>query len=46
MWIIRNFESESGYLKKESKFTYGPRRVGKTALIEKLLEDKKGDFYW
>jgi predicted AAA+ superfamily ATPase len=46
MWIIRNFESESGYLKKgKVNLLYGPRRVGKTALIEKLLEDKKGKIF-
>jgi len=46
MWIIRNFESESRYLKKgKVNLLYGPRRVGKTALIEKLLEDKKGKIF-
>ncbi len=41
MWISRYYESKTGFLKKAKvNLLYGPRRVGKTALIDKLLLDK------
>ncbi len=41
MWISRYYESKTGFLKKgKVNLLYGPRRVGKTALIDKLLPDK------
>ncbi|NOY50577.1 MAG: ATP-binding protein, partial [Chlorobi bacterium] len=42
MWISREYERDSGYLKAgKVNLLYGPRRVGKTALIKKLLEKQK-----
>jgi len=42
MWIQRYFETKSDFLSTEKvNILYGPRRVGKTALIKKLLQNKK-----
>ncbi|MFA5417089.1 MAG: ATP-binding protein [Bacteroidales bacterium] len=46
MWIKRNYESDPGYLQAlKVNLLYGPRRVGKTALIEKFLNDAKGRIF-
>ena len=46
MWINRNYESDPGYLQAgKVNLLYGPRRVGKTALIDKLLEDAEGKVF-
>jgi len=46
MWINRIYESDTDLLKKgKVNLLYGPRRVGKTALIEKLLEKIPGKIF-
>ncbi|MEZ4907818.1 MAG: ATP-binding protein [Saprospiraceae bacterium] len=41
MWIQRKFETENDFFKQgKVNMIYGPRRAGKTALIEKILKDK------
>lgn len=46
MWISRNHEFDKGFLKAgKVNLLYGPRRVGKTALIKKLLETVKGKVF-
>ena len=46
MWINRYYESDSNFLKKgKVNLLYGSRRVGKTALIKKLLERVKGRIF-
>ena len=46
MWINRIYESDADLLKKgKVNLLYGPRRVGKTALIEKLLEKIPGKIF-
>jgi len=40
MWYYRIYETKDAYLKKgKVNLMYGPRRVGKTALIKHLLKD-------
>ena len=40
MWYNRIYETKDAYLKKAKvNLMYGPRRVGKTALIKHLLKD-------
>ena len=42
MWYKRKYESVKDYLRKgKVNLLYGPRRVGKTALIKRLLSRKK-----
>ena len=42
MWYKRKYESVENYLRKgKVNLLYGPRRVGKTALIKRLLSRKK-----
>ena len=46
MWINRFYEFEQGFLKKgKVNLLYGPRRVGKTALIEKILKKVEGKVF-
>lgn len=46
MWISRNYEFDSDYFKAgKVNLLYGPRRVGKTALIKKLLAEIKGKVF-
>ena len=43
MWVNRFYEFEQDFLiKRKVNLLYGPRRVGKTALIEKLLKQVAG----
>jgi predicted AAA+ superfamily ATPase len=46
MWYKRVFEKDKGFFKKgKVNLLYGPRRVGKTSLIEKLISDFKGQVF-
>ncbi len=46
MWISRYYEFNPGYLKTgKVNLLYGPRRVGKTALIKKLLKGVKAKVF-
>lgn len=46
MWIKRYFETEAGFFHREKvNLIYGPRRVGKTALIKKLLQNIKEEIF-
>jgi len=46
MWINRFYEFEQDFLVKgKVNLLYGPRRVGKTALIEKLLKQVTGSVF-
>jgi len=46
MWVTRFYELEQGFLKKgKVNLLYGPRRVGKTALIEKILKEVEGKVF-
>ena len=46
MWINRYYESNSNFLKKgKVNLLYGSRRVGKTALIKKLLGKAEGQLF-
>ena len=46
MWIKRYYETLSGFFKKDKVvLIYGPRRVGKSSLIERLLIDDKSSIY-
>jgi len=42
MWFNRFYEkNKQSLIKGKVNLLYGPRRVGKTALIEKLVSEKK-----
>ena len=42
MWLQRNYEQDIEFLKKgKVNLLYGPRRVGKTALLSKMLDKNK-----
>ncbi len=42
MWLLRNYEQDIEFLKKgKVNLLYGPRRVGKTALLSKMLDKNK-----
>ena len=46
MWINRNYEFDKDFLQAgKVNLLYGPRRVGKTALIKKLLDEIKGKVF-
>ncbi len=46
MWITRYYETEPKLFRKgKVNLIYGPRRVGKTALIKKLLKNIKGKIF-
>lgn len=46
MWIKRYFETETGFFHRgKVNLIYGPRRVGKTALIKKLLQNIKEEIF-
>jgi predicted AAA+ superfamily ATPase len=46
MWINRFYEFEQNFLVKgKVNLLYGPRRVGKTALIERLLKQVEGRIF-
>ena len=46
MWYKRLYEVEDNYLRKgKVNMLYGPRRVGKTALIKRLLKKVKGNVF-
>ena len=46
MWVNRFYELKQGFLKKgKVNLLYGPRRVGKTALIEKMLKEVEGKVF-
>jgi len=46
MWVNRFYEFEQDFLVKgKVNLLYGPRRVGKTALIEKLLKQVTGSVF-
>jgi predicted AAA+ superfamily ATPase len=46
MWYKRKYETIENYLRKgKVNLLYGPRRVGKTALIKQLLSKKKSSIF-
>jgi len=46
MWIKRKYETDPGFLQTgKVNLVYGPRRAGKTSLIDKLLQTKKGKIF-
>ena len=46
MWYKRKYETIENYLRKgKVNLLYGPRRVGKTALINQLLSKKKSSIF-
>lgn len=46
MWVHRFHENNDNFLQKgKVNMLYGPRRAGKSALIEQLLASKKGNIY-
>ncbi len=46
MWVHRFHENSDNFLQKgKVNMLYGPRRAGKSALIEQLLASRKGNIY-
>ena len=46
MWLQRKYEQDIEFFKKgKVNLLYGPRRVGKTALLSKMLDNNKGTVF-